>query len=242
MMIDAIKRCYLLFAMIFIAVSALFFSCKKDKEIINVDLGYNYFPDKKGNYVIYQVDSLFYNDFTFTIDTFQFQIKEKITENFNDLSKRPTQRIERFYRQSSSQEWMIKDVWFANITNTTAEKVEENIRFVKIVFPLKKELTWNGNQFNSLGEQNYALTKLNEPLKLGSLNFDSIIYISQAADSNLIEKKIAFEIYAKNVGLVYKKNLSITDKDSVINYTLPLELRANSGFDLTYKAIAFGNE
>lgn len=229
-------------ALFLIAFICLVCACKKDKEVISVDLGYNYFPDKKGTYVIYQVDSLFYNDFTFTIDTFQFQIKEKITDNFEDLSKRPTQRIERFYRKNTSEEWLIKDVWFANRTSNTAEKVEENIRFVKIVFPLKKELSWNGNRYNNLGEQNYTLTKLNEAFQLGNLNFDSIIYINQEADSNLIEKKIAYEIYAKNVGLVYKKRLNITDKDSVINYTLPLEKRANSGFDLTYKAIAFGIE
>jgi len=218
------------------------FSCKKDKEVLAVDLGYDYFPSNKGSFVIYEVDSLYYNDFTFTIDTFKFQIKEKIADNFTDLSNRLTQRIERFYRKNSNEEWLIKDVWFANQTANTAEKVEENIRFVKIVFPLKKENSWNGNRFNNIGEQNYTLSKLNQSYQLGSLSFDSIIYISQMADSNLIEKKVAYEIYAKHVGLVFKKQLIITDKDSVINYTLPLELRANSGFDLSYKAISFGVE
>jgi len=231
------------FAIAFIiALGCFILSCKKDKEVLVADIGYEYFPSKVGSFVIYQVDSLYYNDFTSTIDTFQFQIKEKIAENFIDLSKRPTQRIERFYRKNSTEGWVIKDVWFANITNNTAEKVEENIRFVKIVFPLKVEEEWDGNRFNNLGKQNYVLTKLNESFTLGSLNFDSIIQVFQAADSNLIEKKIAYEIYAKNVGLVYKKNLSITDKDSVINYNIPLELRANSGFDLRYKAIELGAE
>jgi len=230
------------FFLIFIAVAFIATSCKKDKEIVTVDLGYDYFPDIKGNFIIYDVDSLFYNDFTSTIDTFKFQIKEKITENFKDLSNRNTQRIERFYRKDSTKDWMIKDVWFSNKTTTTAEKVEENIRFVKIVFPLKKDNSWDGNRLNNLGTQAYTLIGLNETFKIGSLYFDSIIKISQVADSNLIEKKVAYEIYAKHVGLVYKKSLNITDKDSVINYTLPLELRANSGFDLTYKAVAFGIE
>ena len=103
-------------------------------------------------------------------------------------------------------------------------------------------MSWDGNRFNNLGEQNYTLTQINEAFKLGSLSFDSTIYISHAADSNLIEKKLAYEIYAKNVGLVFKKELNITDKDSVINYILPIELRANSGFDLTYRAIDYGIE
>lgn len=218
------------------------FSCKKDKEVVAVDIGYDYFPEKTGTYVVYEVDSFYYNDFTSTVDTFQFQIKEKITDIFTDLNNRPTLKIERFYRENNAEEWLIKDVWFGNRTSNTAEKVEENIRYVKIVFPLKKDLAWNGNRFNHLGEQNYSLTKLNESLMLGSLKFDSTIYISQMADSNLIEKKMAFEIYAKHVGLVFKKNLSLTDKDSVINYTLPLEMRAKSGFDVTYKAVSYGSE
>lgn len=230
------------FALIIISALLLLFACKRDTETISVDLGYDYFPSKKGSYVVYQVDSFFYNDFTSTIDTFQFQIKEVLADNYFDLSKQATQRIERFYRKNTNDAWVIKDVWFANRTSTTAEKVEENIRYVKIVFPLKKGNEWNGNRFNNLGEQNYTLKHINEPLKLGSLNFDSIININQVADSNLIEKKIAYEIYAKHIGLVYKKNLNITDKDTVINYNLPLEKRANSGFDLTYKAIAFGME
>lgn len=217
-------------------------ACKKDKELVNVDLGYDYFPTEAGRYIIYDVDSLYYNDFTSTIDTFKFQIKEKIAAEFVDLSQRKTQRIERFYRKNVSEEWIIKDVWFANRTSNTAEKTEENIRFVKIVFPLKKGSSWNGNRFNALGEQNYTLSKLNETYALGSLAFDSIVYITQIADSNLIEKKIACEVYAKHIGLVYKKHLDITDKDSVINYTLPLEMRANSGFDLTYTATSFGVE
>lgn len=219
-----------------------FYSCKKDTEVIKVDLGYEYFPSTIGNYIIYQVDSLYYNDFTSTIDTFNFQIKEKITENFTDLSNRETQRIERFYRKNEADDWLLKDVWFANKTGNTAEKVEENIRYVKLIFPLKKNINWNGNRFNNLGEQNYTLLKLHETFKIDNLKFDSIVYISQQNDSNLIDKKVAYEIYAKHIGLVYKKQIDIHDKEAVINYTLPLDLRANSGFKVIYKAINYGKD
>lgn len=232
----------ILFAALFGVLNLFFYSCKKEKEAIAVDLGYKYFPDESGSYVIYQVDSLYYNDFTSRIDSFTFQIKEKIVATYTDLSGRPTSRIERFYRKNDSDAWLIKDVWFSNRTSNTAEKVEENVRFVKMVFPLKEAIEWNGNRYNTLGEQNYSLIKLHQSASIGSINFDSTLYISQVSDSNLIEKKIAYEIYAKHVGLVYKRNISIADKDSVINLSLPLELRANSGFDFTYKAISFGIE
>lgn len=217
-------------------------ACKKDKEVVKVDIGYEYFPNQVGNYVIYRVDSLYYNDFTLSIDTFQFQIKEKLSENFTDLSNRVAQRVERYYRKNESENWVLKDVWFANRTENSAEKVEENIRFVKLVFPLKKDNDWNGNRFNQLGEKTYTLSRLHEPMTLGNLSFDSTLYVLQQADSNLIEKNFACEIYAKHAGLIYKKQLFLTDKDSVINFTIPLELRAKAGFDVVYRAIAFGKE
>ncbi len=227
---------------IFLFGLLLFFACKKDKNVTTVDIGYEYFPIKTGNYIIYQVDSLYYNDFTSTIDTFQFQIKEKVAAIFEDLSQRPTQRIERYYRKNNNENWMFIRVWYTNRTATTAEKVEENLRYVKLVFPIKKNNTWNGNLFNNLKEQNYTLTKVNEAWQVDDLKFDSIVYIQQIADSNLIEKKIGYEIYAKNIGMIFKKQLNLTDKDTLINYTIPFEERANSGFDLTYKVISFGVE
>jgi hypothetical protein len=232
---------------LFIMLSALgaltmLHACSKDKEVVQVEIGYEYFPDKVGNFIIYQVDSIHYNDFTLSIDTFKFQIKEKISENFFDLSNRVTQRIERFYRKNETENWVLKDVWFSNKTNNSAEKVEENIRFVKLVFPLKKDNEWNGNRYNQLGEKTYIMSRLHEPATIGSLNFDSTLYVLQQADSNLIEKNFACEIYGKHTGLIYKKHIYLTDKDSVINFTLPLELRAKAGFDVVYRAISFGNE
>ena len=63
------------------------FSCKKDKSTAP-DLGYNYFPDQVGRYVVYDVDSFYYNDFTNQTDTFKFQLKEKIQSIYYDNQNR----------------------------------------------------------------------------------------------------------------------------------------------------------
>ena len=185
------------------------FSCKKDKEVLAVDLGYDYFPSNKGSFIIYEVDSLYYNDFTFTIDTFKFQIKEKIADNFTDLSNRLTQRIERFYRKNSNEEWLIKDVWFANQTANTAEKVEENIRFVKIVFPLKKENSWNGNRFNVLGPDEFRLQHCHLPFRIDTKAFDRSVTVIQQNDSTLVSQDKRLEVYGYQIGLVYAERQQV---------------------------------
>jgi len=68
------RKLYFVLACIAIA------SCKKDETV--PDLGYGYYPAAIGTYVVYDVDSFVYNDFTHKIDTFQFQVKEIIDSSF----------------------------------------------------------------------------------------------------------------------------------------------------------------
>ncbi len=232
----------ILIASLFCLIIIVFNSCRKETEIKQVDIGYKYFPLVAGNYIIYKVDSFYYNDFTFSIDTFNFDLKEKVTEIFKDNENRPTARIERFYRIDNTKEWTIKDVWYSNVTSSTAEKTEENQRFVKLIFPLTANAEWNGNRFNNLGSQEYKVTEINKPKLLNGISFDSTLTVLQMADSNLLEKKYAYEVYAKNVGLIYKRYIDIQDKDSVINFNVPLSERANSGVDYSYRIVEFGKE
>ena len=102
-------------------MAIILFSCKKDDTV--VDLGYNYFPESVGTFVIYDVDSFVYNDFTHTIDTFTFQVKEIIESVYKDNANRNTLRLERYYRGDASQDWLLQDVWVANKTVNRAEKV-----------------------------------------------------------------------------------------------------------------------
>lgn len=70
--------------LVFLAVS-----CKKETETVNVDLGYDYFPDDSGTFVVYKVDSTIYDDFTATVRKSTIYLKEVITKQFPDnLSQR----------------------------------------------------------------------------------------------------------------------------------------------------------
>jgi hypothetical protein len=190
----------------------LFFSCKKDKEIIQQDLGYSYFPVKPGSWIIYDVDSIFHDEFKGTIDTFHFQVKEVIESVFLDNSERETQRIERYKRSNDSLPWVIKNVWTSNRTSSTAERVEDNQRFVKLNFPPDLNKSWNGNAFNTLPEMAYSYKLLDSQQIIGGTKFDSTLIVVQVDDINLIQEEYAAEYYAKNVGMIYKKIISVKKK------------------------------
>jgi hypothetical protein len=225
--------------LLLILFSLLFIACKKDQETVSYDNGYAYFPVTTGSYVVYDVDSIRYDDFKGTIDTFKFELKEVIESEYLDNSDRNTLRIER-YKKFPGQSWVLTDVWSANRNASNAEKVEENVRYVKLSFPITKSKKWNGNAFNSEGEMEYKYSEVHSALTIGSLSFDSTITVQQEADSNLIEKRVKTEIYAKNVGLVSKRYIDVACKDSVINFNLPFDKRITTGVKVTYTIKDFG--
>jgi len=199
--------------------------CRKDVAVEDINAGYNYFPAEKGYYVIYKADSIVYNDFTGTIDTFSFELKEIIESLFTDAEGRTAQRIERYKRLSDTLPWTISNVWYSVRTASAAEKVEDNVRFMKLSFPVKKNKKWNGNVYNVLNEKTYKYTSVDVPYQNQYLSFDSSATVLQDDFATLISTDYAVEIYARNAGLVYKKyvylNKEITGNiKKGVDYTL----------------------
>jgi hypothetical protein len=197
------KRIWLI-AGIFLLAACMQLSCKKDNTTTYIDMGYNYFPVNQGHWVSYAVDSTYWDDFTDSVYSFSFQIREYCESVFTDDQGRPNIRIERYKRNSDTSAWVLKDVWYGLRTASTAERVEENERFIKMIFPVKEGSDWNGNSMNTLGEQVYEYTDVDLPQAYGSLSFDSTVTVLQADLDLPISKDYSIEVFAKRVGLVYK--------------------------------------
>lgn len=179
-------------------------ACSKD-EPVSPDMGYRYFPVNPGHWMIYQVDSIAWDKFNNSVDTFNFQIKEVFESEFIDEQGRTNIRIERYKRNSDTSKWVIKDVWFALRTASTAEKVEENKRFVKMIFPVQEDDEWNGNAGNSLEKQDYTYVDINQPYTLPLFSFDSTVTVIQNDLTTAIGRNFEQEVYAADVGMIYKK-------------------------------------
>lgn len=220
-------------------------SCNKEDDF-QIDYKYEYFPTDSGRYVIYDVDSIIWNDFFDPpqVDTISFQVRELYTDIFTSGSGQPYRRIERSTRPDSRAAWALADVWSATIDNNRAIWDEENLRFLKILFPPKLGQKWAGNQFINtnqgpifLGDWEYEVTALDEPATINGLNFDSTLTVLLHADSNLIEKTYALERYAKGVGLVYKEWQWLT-KDNV---TAPFPEGTENGFIVRMRIRDYGS-
>lgn len=220
----------LLFCLVFIA------ACKK-QEAVKTTADFSYCPLVVGNWISYEVIDINIDEPSDVYDTLNYKIKEIIDSSFIDDNEQ-VYRIERYIKLNDSANWTIKDVWFANYTKNSIQMVEENQRFVKIIFPVKINSTWNGNAFNINEPKQYEITSLDLPETINNMAFDSVLQVTQFNISNLIEKRVEIEKYAKKVGLVYKE---LTDIYSDKITSVPIEERAKTATIYKMTIIAYGS-
>ena len=187
-----VKRRSVLVALFFAALS--FTACKKDSPT-TADFGYNYVPLQTGAYIIYDVDSIHFNDFTKTKDTFRFQLKEEIGLPFTDLLGNISyeyKRYKRFYLANvdiNTLPFALTDVWYVTKLQDRYERVEESFRYSRLKFPVSEGATWNGNAFNSEDEWNYSI----EEADVKYLSFDSTASVLQRDVETRISKQYYME-------------------------------------------------
>ncbi|MCK4661438.1 MAG: hypothetical protein KAT68_01125 [Bacteroidales bacterium] len=221
----------------------MFFSCNKDETpTTETNIDYGYFPYQTGDWITYDVVEINIDRDSEVFDTIYYQVKELIESTFIDDAGDETFRIEIYKRTDSTYNWDISDVWYANLYTNAAHKIEENIRYVKIIFPAKLELKWNGNAYNTLDTLNryqYEITKIDEHEIINEFEFDSVLTVTQKYDSSLVQKILYAEKYAKNTGLIYKEEVDINSQ--IIDINVPIEERISKGTIKRMKISGYGN-
>lgn len=181
-------------------------SCEKDdKSVVTpIDLTLQYFPIDSGLTRYYDIDSIFWDPFTNTRDTISYPLKEVIVGTFIDNEGRLAQRVERF-KQDIVGNWIIYKVWSSYRNAQRAEKVEDNVRYVKLVFPISIGVTWNGNAYNTLTPRNYEFIFVGAPDIFNNFTFNETVRVQEDDEpANLLNDFYAEEKYAKNVGCYYR--------------------------------------
>lgn len=207
--------------LLIISIIALVYAgCKKD-ESVKGEISYRYFPMQVGDSLIYDV-SLFDKDLN-TYDS-SYQLLERVESVFSDNEGRPTFRLERYTRNSDTDPWQIYKVWTANLLTTSVEKKEDNITYVKLVFPVELDEHWNGNAKNYMADEfeDYKIISIDEPYFANNLNFDSTLTVRQVDYDYGFEKRRHYEKYATGVGMIYKEvydSLQGSPGGRIIHYT-----------------------
>lgn len=201
----------------------LLFACKSSTVLddFQLDMGYNYFPLEIGKYREYTVDSILYDTtgMGIVIEQTQTLVREEVVDTFRDNTNRLTYKIERFVRRTELDAWEVQTVSYAVATDDQLELVEDNLRFIKMVFPLADGELWDGNQFidptttiTIKGELieifkswSYEVSSIDEVDVIDDVTYDSVATIIQAESENVIELRLSTEKYARGIGLIYRE-------------------------------------
>lgn len=152
-------------------------------------------------------------------DSFRVFAREVITDTLRDNNGQLVYRTERFERENQTQPWQFVENIFASRTPTQAIRTENNLRFLKLVFPFDRSSNWDGNhwidQYREIevaGERiqpfvnwRYEVDSLDIPAQIGAFSFDSVLVVTEVDETNAIERRLSRVKYAKHVGIVFRE-------------------------------------
>ncbi|OWY24180.1 hypothetical protein C7N43_05505 [Sphingobacteriales bacterium UPWRP_1] len=224
--------------------------CSSETEDLNLDYGYAYFPIDSGYWITYEVDSVLYSTFlTQGVDTVHAEVKELFSTPFTDNEGRQAITIERYTRYSDTIAWenIIPTVWYAVKDSQQAERMEGELRFQNMVFPVLDGLKWYGNAHINTNQDNttnyagwqYQYQQTGTPQTVNGFTFNQTTTVLQNDYEDLVTKIYSREVYARNVGMIEKERWILQLGSNDITSPLPWPQRAQRGFIVTMRITGY---
>lgn len=202
-------------------------SCKKQDANFSSASVSDYFPLQVGKYITYDLDSTVFLNFGQDKVINHYQAQDRVEAKITDNLGRPGFRITRYIRKDTTQDWTPNIVLMAIPTQNSVEYIENNLRFVKLMLPVKQDFSWKGNSYidtysNDLGvtyldDWDYVYDSVGMPLTINSISIDSTVSVDERNEflgqdpsipgTQYAEKTYSIEKYGKGIGLIYREFL-----------------------------------
>ncbi len=234
------------FVLTAIAGLLVFAGCKTDNNSYTVDYKYNYYPVDSGHYIVYNVDSVTFDynadQGTYIRDTVHYQMLVSFGDTIHDLLDSVNFRLYLSTRADSNASWGTPYGTYGLRTKTNLQVVENDIRFIKLVFPPEQQESWNGNlyvpttgAYTTYSGWNYHYTNVDTDVIINGQTYSHAAVVSEVNNnSSLISKTVRTEIYAPNVGMIYQEWEALTKQ----NVTTTWDTGAESGYSIHMWALA----
>ena len=215
-------------------------SCSEQEEQVTRDAFSGYFPLQVGDFAIYEVDEIQYQQNVQTHSV--YELKTLVVDSFLNEQGGYTFAINQFRRTDSSKPWSAIESASARVSNREVVVNEGNTSYVKMSTPLLKGQKWNGNALNNEGGDercgtdpayscdNYEITSVNESFATALATYDQALTVMENNDPDILVKyDVRKQVYASGVGLV-------TVEKTVLNYcTTPPACYGTQYVDTGYK-------
>jgi hypothetical protein len=244
------------FLLLVLALAAGINSCKKaDPEPKPLSAENEFFPLQKGKYVIYDVDSTIWDDAKCVIVKRHYQFMYLVADTFTNEEGNLSYRIDTRKRKKPEDTWETHDVYYATNTGTTLEMTYDELKFIKLQFPVKAGSTWEGNALINTEDKDlayfkgwqYSYEKVNDPFSTGNVMFENTITVLQRdetiADPETIPDQFSMrnysrEVFASGVGMVYREYYHWTYDPTIMQNNDPNnDARCRKGTGVIMRAV-----
>lgn len=217
-------------------------ACKKEVE--KPSDSNDYFPLKVGKYILYDVDSVVYDDLTKTTHINSYQMRYEVVDSFKDNANRVSYTINVYQRPETDEPFIPRDVIHVTKTATGMEWTQSNAKILKMAFPIDKSTSWNGMAFIQLREEemdeyntqryswNFSYDSIGVDFDPGNNPFYNTITVNgideatnQPDDSVYADRNFYREKYAAGIGMVYRERVYWVYNPSTALYKKGYELR-----------------
>jgi len=212
---------------LFLSGLLLFSSCKKETTSLSeMEKGENFYPMEVGKYVVYDVDSLIWNDLIKATIPSQCQLRYTVSDTFRDDSGDKAYVINVQYRKTAADAYVPKNVLYAVKHNGQLVVTQDNRKFIKLIFPVENGTHWDGNAMIALGDEDnaeynnskwdYTYSDFDQSFNTGVKLFQHTVTVNEIDDklndpdkdtTAYAYKNYAQEVYAYNVGMVYRERI-----------------------------------
>jgi hypothetical protein len=222
MMLKKLLVCALLFLIVF--------SCKKNETPAYINAA-AYYPLQNGRVWFYRLDSTTIPPFGTELIVHSYHLKDSAGISFLDNTGRESWPIYRFITDTLEQNaWQNISTYYVTPTANDVEVVDDNnLRFIKLISPVEQGKDWMGNSyidtrsstslFQYLDGWDYMYDSVNMPYNTLAGTIDSTITVLQRDETSppgdfdpqfYQQRNYSVEVYAYNVGLIYKNFLHWT--------------------------------
>ena len=227
----------LLYILILVCCAAFLVSetgCRKNQlEPKPNDVGFGYFPLEIGNTWIYQVDSVHFDAFAKSIDTFSFLVKQVVVDTVVDNQGVRSSVVEFFKTDSLSGAFKLDRTLTKRIVDYRAEVIDSNVRVINLVFPPTLYKYWDANAYNTKAKGEYEILEVADKEQIDTVDYTNVVHVVQRDETFKTLRNYGIEKYAKGVGMVYAHQIYWIKKTIGDTSEIP------NGYDYTYTLKTF---
>lgn len=185
-------------------------SCDKGENEMPAGYGFDYFPIRKGQFTIFNIDKIVYSELS-PPETLAYDLKTEVMDSFLNNAGDYTYVMYNSTRPDESGEWEYAETLSVRSSNNEVVVTEGSVPYVKLSFPLKINAVWNGNKRNSSEADEYKIVSFDQALTINGMELEKTLTVEQEMyDDGITRTDERMEVYARGVGLVRRRIRQLT--------------------------------